>query len=706
MFFIPWILLLNVRCRSILCVFFVLSLWSAICTSETTPPMSDEFHLKNAKVIEAVPNVLRRVHSSTSIVPDNWDCSTSKACDDPAGYEAIMGLHRQLDDDANGSIDVSETDEFLRDELQYENGYERHKEFHGNDKYINVDELWLVWKMSEVHNWTVDETVEWLITQVDLPQYEHNFRNNGVNGAFLPLLAQNFNNFISHILGIKDSIHKQKIALKAMDVVLFGVPKYRNYFKDVILAFSLVIAISGCWFAYVQHKKSQKHIHKMMKDMETLQRAEDSLMDLQKELSKAKHAQEIVSIEKQDLERRLHDEMTTSKIHLATSGEGVEFDEEGRISELENQLQVARNDLRESEKKLEARHWVGPPSLQKWLQLTHELELRNYNAKKAIAEQQLQAAKEGCEKLSRKRGTFMGAFRIAHGGSIDDVDDRIVKAKSALYEVTSDLQERMHRWKKIENLCGFPIIMNPGITCLESILHPNNVNGTTTGSTHSGLSTLTQSSSATTLREESPPPYAGVVPSVGSNIPSPPPPSYSKSSPSFIKKTSEIPNYAAVPSVSRVAYPRECHRPADNLSSFETDNEDFQVAEIDDDSTERSITPPSLASCPETSHATFTIPDGTSPEIKSKDPDFNSQLSIEHPNGKMGDIVRKISAGIMDKKKKPTSSIVEAIKKSASSSNIVDNNEGASSESSLGTAAEEKKKKKFFQQLRHRKPKS
>lgn len=68
-FFIPWILFLNVRrCWSILCVLFVLSLWSTICASETTEPMSDEFLLKNAKVIEAVPHVLRRVHSS--IVPE------------------------------------------------------------------------------------------------------------------------------------------------------------------------------------------------------------------------------------------------------------------------------------------------------------------------------------------------------------------------------------------------------------------------------------------------------------------------------------------------------------------------------------------------------------------------------------------------------------------------------------------------------------
>lgn len=31
--------------------------------------------------------------------------------------------------------------------------------------------------------------------------------------------------YVSNVLGIKDPIHKQKIALKAMDVVLFGPPR-------------------------------------------------------------------------------------------------------------------------------------------------------------------------------------------------------------------------------------------------------------------------------------------------------------------------------------------------------------------------------------------------------------------------------------------------------------------------------------------------
>lgn len=38
-------------------------------------------------------------------------------------------------------------------------------------------------------------------------------------------LAVNNMHYLSNILGVKDPIHKQKIALKAMDVVLFGPPK-------------------------------------------------------------------------------------------------------------------------------------------------------------------------------------------------------------------------------------------------------------------------------------------------------------------------------------------------------------------------------------------------------------------------------------------------------------------------------------------------
>ena len=71
----------------------------------------------------------------------------------------------------------------------------------------------------------------------------------------------------------------------------------------------------------------------------------------------------------------------------------------------------------------------------------------------------------------------MGAFVSTHGKSIDEVDKSIVEARTSLNEVTAELQERVHRWKQIELLCGFNIINNNGLNYLESILYRGAPNG-------------------------------------------------------------------------------------------------------------------------------------------------------------------------------------------------------------------------------------
>ncbi|XP_075737445.1 stromal interaction molecule isoform X5 [Rhipicephalus microplus] len=451
-------------------------------------------------------------------------CEKMNACDDLLGYEAIRALHQQLDDDDNGSVDIAETDEFLRDELQYENGYERQKKFHGNDKYISIEELWQSWQVSEVHNWTVEETIEWLVSCVELPQYAKTFEENAVDGSTLPRMAVANNNYLSSVLGIKDVIHKQKLTLKAMDVVLFGPPKHHNYIKDVLLVLSLVIAIGGCWFAYVQHNYSQLHLKKMMKDMDSLQRAEEQLSELQRELDKAKMEQETAVIQKQ----RLEDEILAAKQEreLWSSADPDQTRSiveclQDEVRTLRDQLSTAQTALNSAVRSGGAGTWIPPPSLQHWLQLTHELESRHYNAKKAAAEKQLLAAKEGCEKLRKKRGSFMGSFRIAHGSSIDDIDNRILQAKAALSEVTKDLQERLHRWKQIERLCGFSIVNNQGLGPLENILRGSFLNGTAASSLPHSYSVgkkMSRSGSEGTLAEEESPfgISAGSVSSVAS----------------------------------------------------------------------------------------------------------------------------------------------------------------------------------------------
>ncbi|XP_025836921.1 stromal interaction molecule homolog [Agrilus planipennis] len=137
---------------------------------------------------ESISQAVKDDDSPESCVNDDISCLSTGQANDKLGLEAITALHRQLDDDANGNVDLSETNDFLREELQYDSGYERRqKAFHRNDDtHISVKELWEAWLRSEVHNWTVEQTTEWLAICVELPQYAHTFLRNKVTGAMLP----------------------------------------------------------------------------------------------------------------------------------------------------------------------------------------------------------------------------------------------------------------------------------------------------------------------------------------------------------------------------------------------------------------------------------------------------------------------------------------------------------------------------------------
>ncbi|NXR81808.1 STIM1 protein, partial [Pycnonotus jocosus] len=396
--------------------------------------------------------------------------------DEQLSFEAVRNIHKQMDDDANGNVDVEESDEFLREDLNYHDPAVKHSTFHGEDKLISVEDLWKAWKTSEVYNWTVDEVVQWLISYVELPQYEETFRKLQLSGHAMPRLAVNTVTMMGTVLKMTDRSHRQKLQLKALDTVLFGPPLLtrHNHLKDFMLVVSIVIGVGGCWFAYIQNRYSKEHMKKMMKDLEGLHRAEQSLHDLQERLQKAQEEHRSVEVEKVHLEKKLQDEISIAKQEahrLRELREGTE-NELSRQKYAEQELEQVRMALKNAEKELESHcSWAAPEALQKWLQLTHEVEVQYYNIKKQNAEKQLLVAKEGAEKIKKKRNTLFGTFHVAHSSSLDDVDHKILTAKQALSEVTAALRERLHRWQQIELLCGFQIVNNPGIHSLASALN-------------------------------------------------------------------------------------------------------------------------------------------------------------------------------------------------------------------------------------------
>ncbi|XP_060015845.1 stromal interaction molecule 1 isoform X3 [Lagenorhynchus albirostris] len=396
--------------------------------------------------------------------------------DEKLSFDAVRSIHKLMDDDANGDVDVEESDEFLREDLNYHDPTVKHSTFHGEDKLISVEDLWKAWKSSEVYNWTVDEVVQWLITYVELPQYEETFRKLQLSGHAMPRLAVTNTTMTGTVLKMTDRSHRQKLQLKALDTVLFGPPLLtrHNHLKDFMLVVSIVIGVGGCWFAYIQNRYSKEHMKKMMKDLEGLHRAEQSLHDLQERLHKAQEEHRTVEVEKVHLEKKLRDEISLAKQEaqrLKELREGTE-NERSRQKYAEEELEQVREALRKAEKELESHSsWYAPEALQKWLQLTHEVEVQYYNIKKQNAEKQLLVAKEGAEKIKKKRNTLFGTFHVAHSSSLDDVDHKILTAKQALSEVTAALRERLHRWQQIEILCGFQIVNNPGVHSLVAALN-------------------------------------------------------------------------------------------------------------------------------------------------------------------------------------------------------------------------------------------
>ncbi|CAL8241594.1 unnamed protein product [Merluccius merluccius] len=350
----------------------------------------------------------------------------------------------------------------------------KHSNLHHEDQHITVEELWKGWKSSVVHNWTTDDAVQWLKDAVELPQYESNFRDSRVTGNTLPRLAANEPSFMSMHLKILDQRHKQKLNLKALDAVLFGPPLRppHNWMKDFVLMVSIVIGLGGCWFAYVQNKSSKVHISQMMRDLDSLQHAEQSLMDLQGRLEKAQEENRTVAVEKQNLEQKMRDEIFGAKKEahrLRELRQGAEC-ELSRLKYAEEELVQVRVALKRAEKEMQS-EWSLPDALQMWLQLTHEVEVQYYNIKKQSAELQLSVAKDEAEKIKKKRSSVFGTLHVAHSSSLDEVDHKILEAKKSLSEVTACLRERLHRWQQIEKLCGFPVVNNSGLPSLTATLY-------------------------------------------------------------------------------------------------------------------------------------------------------------------------------------------------------------------------------------------
>lgn len=379
-------------------------------------------------------------------------------------FLAIKAVHTHLDDDNDGIIDAGESQEYLDEELEVASSAKRHMALHTNDDQISVDELWESWQESEVYRWTTDQVIDWLKNIVGLPQYEKRFREKKINGKCIPRIATDKSAFLQTELGVKNPKHRRKIYLRASDIILFGAPEASSHFNDKLVAIIVIIATLLCGYTIREKRISQMEVEKMSKDLIALQQAEDNLKTIQETLVEAQLKQQSNEVGNIEREKQLLEEIETAKKEAERlhKERDKSQEEKMKLNLVEQELSEVRLALAKAEIEMKSHRVNAPQALQQWLQKTYRLESQFFQLQKNLAMTQMSEAKDACEKVSRARRSMFGSLRLAHGQTIDVVDQKILNARGALAEVTNMLQERQHRWLEIENLCHFSIV-NDGL---------------------------------------------------------------------------------------------------------------------------------------------------------------------------------------------------------------------------------------------------
>uniref|UniRef100_A0AAF5DE40 SAM domain-containing protein n=2 Tax=Strongyloides stercoralis TaxID=6248 RepID=A0AAF5DE40_STRER len=350
---------------------------------------------------------------------------------DKEGYAAIAELHKQMDDDKSGGIDRAESSDFLTADLHIggSDRVRREKHFHNNnDDSITVDELWENFFLSEERYWNEERMIEWLINSVKLPQYVDNFRKIKATGIYLPRMALPSGTFLSETMGIKNYVHRQKIQLKALDVVLFGYIDSSNKLKDILLGLLACTLFGVIFFFNRQQNKAKMEMAQLSSKLGELKNLETEFNDSQRKF---------------DEERKKRQ-----------SG--------GDILNSE-QVEALKIKLEAAERKLEHASATSGSielSLQPLLRRTYELEYSHVQQQKLECLAEMKEAKDLVDKFRKKQSSVMYSLKLATGATsgTELIDTKIFSLKTRMEKITLALDECTQRWIDIELLCGFPII--------------------------------------------------------------------------------------------------------------------------------------------------------------------------------------------------------------------------------------------------------
>ncbi|WKX99918.1 hypothetical protein Q1695_014635 [Nippostrongylus brasiliensis] len=382
---------------------------------------------------------------------------------DAAGYHAIAEIHREMDDDHSGSIDRKETTGFMTEDMHMRGSDRLRREhaFHGDDDAITVDDLWEAWFESDERAWTNEQVLNWIVNEVNLPMYAERIVQLNIDGTVLPRLAVHNSTYMTNQLGIKSSVHRQKLRLNALDVVLFGHRNPSSKTKDIALALLLLLLTSVLILYVKQRRRARLQVTELSQKLKELKNMENEFDHVQK---------------------KWHEERSKR----STTDGGISQHE---VDNLRVQLEAA-------ERRLEENGMGGTPlALQPLLRKTCEIEMAFLEKQKQECVKEMREAIEMVDRLQKKTTSVLSSLKLATGAasSSDQVDSKIFALKSRMDKIQVLTRETQERWLQIESLCGFPVFYTSASSSASSKSQQSG-----SGSTiHSSNQTISVSASTT-----------------------------------------------------------------------------------------------------------------------------------------------------------------------------------------------------------------
>eukprot|EP00055_Hartaetosiga_balthica_P003737 m.8849 g.8849 ORF g.8849 m.8849 type:complete len:408 (+) comp3273_c0_seq1:101-1324(+) len=334
--------------------------------------------------------------------------------------EWIKRILVHLDDDHDGKISLTETEDAISNEL---GSHVKHNvdDFHKGDAELVEDELFENWKTNPVRNWAGKDVLEWA-KKMNLSSCLPGLLSGSIVGKDLAHLATS-EHFIKNVCPIVAD--RKRLQLRSLDLVMFG-PSPADSFPMIMSVIAAVAVGIAVVVLFISHKKNK---------------------ELMTELGRVSMDQGAIS----DLERKLEDyEVALTE----TTSKAQELETQNSIKD---QAVNELDDLREELEFLKKQQVNARLRLKEILRAAYVQETELLNLAKSLTQDRKLKAQKEVDKLDSQRRSILGVVRLTNSVKASECEGEMHTVLEMYRLIGTIAHERTDRWQHLQKLLDFRV---------------------------------------------------------------------------------------------------------------------------------------------------------------------------------------------------------------------------------------------------------